>query len=81
MRIKVKFFAYTREITGTREAEIEAEAGATLEDIMNILAEKYPGLQRYRNEINMAVNHEYAERSTVVKEGDEVALLPPVSGG
>ena len=81
MKIKVKFFAYTREITGLSETEVEAEHGATLKGIMDILAERFPGLNRYRNEINMAINHEYAPPEAEVNEGDDVALLPPVSGG
>ncbi len=81
MRVRVKFFAYTREITGLSETDIEAGDGATLKEIMEILVERFPGLRRYRNEINMAVNHEYASPETAVNRGDEVALLPPVSGG
>lgn len=81
MRIKVKFFAYTREITGQSETEMEIMEGTDLAGIMKLLTEKFPGLRRYSSEINMAVNHEYAPPETVVKEGDEVALLPPVSGG
>jgi len=81
MKIKVKFFAYTREITGLNETEIEIKEGTDLSGIMDRLAERFPGLQRYRSEINMAVNHEYAPPETIVKKGDEVALLPPVSGG
>ena len=81
MRVRVKFFAYTREITGLKETEIEITEGTDLAGIMDMLAERFPGLRRYRKEINMAVNHEYAPEKTVVKKGDEVALLPPVSGG
>ena len=81
MRIKVKFFAYIRVITESSETEIEVNEGSTLENIMEILVKKYPDLMRYKEEINMAVNHEYAPEKTVVKKGDEVALLPPVSGG
>ncbi len=81
MKIKVKFFAYTREITGLNETEIEIKEGTNLAGIMDMLAERFPGLRRYRSEINMAVNHEYAPPETIVNKGDEVALLPPVSGG
>ena len=81
MKIRVKFFAYTREIVGEKETEVEVPKGATLSGVMDVLTACFPALERYRKEINMAINHEYAEGDTVLHEGDEVALLPPVSGG
>ena len=81
MRVRVKFFAYTREITGRKEMEIDVKETARLGDILDILVEKFPALERYRDEIKMAINHEYAPLETALRERDEVAILPPVSGG
>lgn len=81
MRVRVKFFAYTREITGRKEMEMEVNEAARLGDILDILVERFPALKSYREEIKMAINHEYAPLETAVRDGDEVAILPPVSGG
>ncbi len=78
--IKVRLFGAAADRAGTREAEVESEA-TTLDELWPVLAEKYPGLEPMRETLAFAVNEEYARGDALVEPGDEVALLPPVSGG
>ncbi len=76
MRVTVKLFAGLRERAGTGESEIELPAGAAVGDVWPAL-----GLDEEPGGLLYAVNREYAERGRALAEGDEVALIPPVSGG
>ncbi|HEY6582828.1 MAG TPA: molybdopterin converting factor subunit 1 [Rubrobacter sp.] len=79
--IKVLFFGAAADRAGTREAELEVEDGLTLAEIWPLLVERHPDLAPMRDTLAFAVNDEYARASAVVSAGDEVAVLPPVSGG
>jgi molybdopterin converting factor subunit 1 len=76
MRIPVRLFAGLRELAGTRATEVELPEGSTAGDVWAALAlgDEPPGLL-------VAVNKSYVPRGTVIVDGDEVALIPPVSGG
>ncbi len=78
--IKVRLFGAAADRAGTREVEVESEA-TTLDGLWPVLAEKYPGLEPMRETLAFAVNEEYARGDALVEPGDEVAVLPPVSGG
>ncbi|HEV2230866.1 MAG TPA: molybdopterin converting factor subunit 1 [Thermoplasmata archaeon] len=81
MRIQVRFFAVYREIVGSRAVSWSAREGLTLEGLVDAVIAKYPKLSGHRNSMLLAVNHDVADSDRILKEGDEVALLPPVSGG
>lgn len=81
MRIRILLFARLRDIAGRDELEREVRDGATLQDVWTSLAAEFPPLGRYTQAISAAVNEEYARMNTAVQDGDEVAFLPPVSGG
>ena len=81
MRIQVRFFAAYREIVGSRAVSWSAREGLTLEELLDGVLAKYPGLAGHRGTMLLAVNHDFAGSNRVLQEGDEVALLPPVSGG
>lgn len=78
--IRVLFFGAAADRTGIRETEIPAEA-ATLAELWPLVEERYPGLSPMRSTLAFAVNGEYARGGARVSPGDEVAVLPPVSGG
>jgi len=78
--VKVLLFGAAADRAGTRETVIPAE-GATLDELWPILAERYPDLSPMRDILAFAVNGEYARGDARVSPGDEVAVLPPVSGG
>jgi molybdopterin converting factor subunit 1 len=79
--VKVLLFGAAADQAGTRQTELPVDAGATLGDLWSVLADQYPGLTPMRDTIAFAVNGEYARAEYKVSTGDEVAVLPPVSGG
>ncbi len=76
---RVKAFGITKDILGGKEMVIEA-TGITVADLRSALNEKYPKLTGLRS-LFIAVNNSYADETAVIGEGDEIALIPPVSGG
>ncbi len=81
IRVRVRFFAAPREALGMGETEQELPAGATVEDLIRRLVEEHPPLRPYTRFINVAVNRAYVGMQTELRDGDEVACLPPVGGG
>jgi molybdopterin synthase sulfur carrier subunit len=81
VRVTVKLFARLRDIAGTAELTREVPAGATVGALWRDLARDFPELGRYERSISSALNADYTRMDTVVRDGDEVAFLPPVSGG
>ncbi len=81
MRVTVRLFARLRDIAGAAELERDVPAGATVRTVWNDLSAQYPALAPYLASISAAVNADYARLDTRLKDGDEVAFLPPVSGG
>jgi molybdopterin converting factor subunit 1 len=80
MKCKVKAFGITREIIRTRELEVMLPAGATVAELKNHLFTGYPPLSSLTS-LYIAVNAEYAPDDRMLADGDEIALIPPVSGG
>jgi molybdopterin converting factor subunit 1 len=81
MTIRTLLFASYRDLAGTDEIEVELPAGATAHDLIALLRESGGEWQRLPTAPAIAVNLEYAPLSTRLQDGDEVALIPPVSGG
>lgn len=81
MRIRLLYFAVVRELIGQSQETREASPGETLDDVFSGIASEHPQIQRLRPSLLFMVNEEYAEPSYAVQEGDEIALIPPVSGG
>jgi molybdopterin converting factor subunit 1 len=81
MRVTVRLFARLRDIAGASEMARDVETGATIRTVWRQLAGEFPGLAEYERSISTAVNTEYAQMDHVLDDGDEVAFLPPVSGG
>jgi molybdopterin converting factor subunit 1 len=78
--IKILLFGAAADRAGTRETYLQADE-VTLDELWSLLLEQYPSLSPMRNTLAFAVNGEYARGDTHVSPGDEVAVLPPVSGG
>ena len=79
--IRVLLFGAAADRAGTREIELPADEGATLGELWPLLADCHPELVPMRDTLAFAVNGEYARMDALVSPGDEVAVLPPVSGG
>lgn len=81
MRVTVKLFARLRELAGTGELTLDVPAGATVRDVWQMLVAAHPAAGAYETSMSSAVNLDYAKMTAPVADGDEVAFLPPVSGG
>jgi molybdopterin converting factor subunit 1 len=81
MRVRVLFFGMLRDLVGRPSEESEFPAGASLQTVFETYAERFPRVRELAPSIVVARNQEFADLSTCVEEGDEVAFLPPVSGG
>jgi len=79
--VRVLFFSKLREISGADEIVREVAAGATVGSLLAELHTEWPELRRWDDQLLFAVDQEYADRSTEVKPGSEVAVMPPVQGG
>ncbi|MEE8442729.1 MAG: molybdopterin converting factor subunit 1 [Dehalococcoidia bacterium] len=77
----VKLFAILREKVGTSDLTLELPEGATVDDLLKEMDRRYPTLFDVTSPAMVAVNTEYAQGSHPLHDGDEVALIPPVSGG
>jgi molybdopterin synthase sulfur carrier subunit len=78
--VKVRFFARLRELTGTEIEELKAPAGSQLSDLYEMLRASHASLPP-RESVRAALNHEFVDWNAAVSDGDEVAFIPPVSGG
>lgn len=81
MKIQALFFASLRDALGVESAELELAEGAIVSDALEALSQRYPELESARASLAVAVNAVFARPETPLHEGDELALIPPVSGG
>lgn len=81
MTVRVRLFALLRDRAGTGEATLTLSAGVTVHEAVAVLTDRYPGLRDVVPRVMYAVNQEYAAADAVLLDGDELALIPPVSGG
>jgi molybdopterin converting factor subunit 1 len=81
VHVTVRLFARLRELAGASELRREVPDGSTAADVWSALAGEFPPLADYTKAISVAVNEEYARLTASVRDGDEIAFLPPVSGG
>jgi molybdopterin converting factor subunit 1 len=81
IRVKVLFFGRLKEIAGLTRASIALAPDADIESLFAHYVSLHPELQQYRSSLVASCNQEFAPWNTVLHTGDEVAFLPPVSGG
>jgi len=79
--IHVRLFAAHRDIVGRSEVTVQTHPGATVGSVWERLVAEYPPLGRYTGRLLYAVNQQFAEPGAALQDGDEVAIIPPVSGG
>ena len=81
IRVRLLFFAVLRDIAGNAESDLILRRGTTAQHVWESLRETYPELAAYPAPPLTAVNMEYVGPQTVLEDGDELAFIPPVSGG
>lgn len=81
MHVRVLFFGLTHDLTGIDQERVEIGEGECLDGLWRRYETRFPRLSGLAGSLLAAVNQEIAERSQVLRDGDEVAFLPPVSGG
>ena len=81
MTINVRLFAILRERAGAGEISLDVREGASVSEASARIAETFPALREHLSRAAFAVNREYARPATILREGDELAIIPPVSGG
>ena len=81
MKVKVLFFGLAHDLTGFSEEEVQIAQGESLEDLWRRYEERFPRLGGIADSLLAAVNEKTVERSHPLRDGDEVAFMPPVSGG
>ena len=80
-KIKVLFFATLRDSAGAKSVEIEISSNATVRDLKENIARRFPGLGPSLKTVITSINHEYAAEDAVLPANAEVGMFPPVSGG
>jgi molybdopterin converting factor subunit 1 len=81
IRVKVLFFGRLKEIAGLTQDSLDLPGEADIESLFTHYASRYPDLLQYRSSLVASCNQEFAPWNTILHAGDEVAFLPPVSGG
>ncbi len=81
MKVRVRCFAAVREIVGAGELIIELPEGSSLRQLVDQIGDRFPQLEGLASSLLLSVNREYAPYHKKLTPGDEVALIPPVSGG
>lgn len=81
MRVTVQYYARLRELAGCHEWQCDVPDGATVADVWRAGAQRFPAVTDLGGSLSCAVNSDFSQMSAVLHDGDEVAFLPPVSGG
>ncbi len=81
MKLTIRLFATLKDRVGAPQATLDLPEGATVQDMLTTLTTAYPTVEASLPSVLISVNHEYAERTQVLRPEDEIALFPPVSGG
>src|ERR1039457_255968 len=81
MQVRVLYLGMLRDLAGREREVVQLPDGARLSDLYAELQQRMPKLQDFRNAIALSINYEYSDGAAVLHDNDEVALIPPVSGG
>jgi molybdopterin converting factor subunit 1 len=79
--VEVKIFAMARDLVGLNETVLSLPAGSPAGAVIDALVKGYPQLGAWKEHLRLAVNREYVSARHILRDRDEVAIIPPVSGG
>lgn len=80
MQISLLLFGIAKDIVGQRTLELDVEEGCSVAALKQLVVDRYPQFEALKY-LGIAVNNEYADNAVTIQQGDEIALIPPVSGG
>jgi sulfur-carrier protein len=81
IRITVLYFANVKDITGVKKETMNLTPDTSIKKLLTNISSKYPAIKSILDVVKISVNYKIMEMNTILNDGDEVALLPPVSGG
>ena len=81
MTVRLQLFSHLRDAAGVSDSEVHVSEGASVSDLLTVLYGQHPKLREWDSSILIGVGVEFVERDYLLKEGDEVAIMPPVQGG
>ncbi len=81
MRCHVLFFAHLADVTKVHDSQLDLADGSSVRELLDQIEQRYPDTATLRREIAVAVNEQYCKHDHTLRDGDVVALVPPVSGG
>lgn len=81
MKVKVLYFSSIKDKLKKTEEEIDISKDMTLDKFLNLLSDKHPEIKESLSNVMLAVNEEYKSKDYTLKDGDVIAIIPPVSGG
>jgi molybdopterin converting factor subunit 1 len=81
LHVRVTFYASLREMAGVESVPLELPNGSVLGDVWPLLKDRFPKIAGMESSLAWAVNHSYAKLHEPLADGDEIAALPPISGG
>ncbi len=81
MNLRVQFFSHLKDVTGSDEFHAHVPEGASVADLLTVVYGQHPKLRSWDSSILVGAGVEFVDRDYLLKEGDEIALMPPVQGG
>jgi len=81
MKVRVRFYAQLRDLSGMRELEVNLAEGATVHDLLEKIYAQQPALRPHDKSILIGVGVEFVDRNYELKPGEEISIMPPVQGG
>ena len=81
INITILYFAFIKELTGVKADTMKLPYGSTIHNMLTNVLNIHPQVNRFLKSVKVSVNYKVVDKNTILKDGDEVALLPPVSGG
>lgn len=78
---KIQLYSVLKSKLRAKSVDLETQPGITVSEFLDLACEQYPVMAPYRSVMRLAVNQTYSQDSSIIQDGDEIAIITPVSGG